>query len=158
MFPTFTLAMSYEFPRYRHWEKTSWDQINLYLQCTLFFYCYPKMKPLLILVFLLILLFCCSITVVPIFSPLLSPAQHKPHLPHSSPLPIAFCRVPLYMSLDLTLLFFPPLSSFLFPSGYCQFALYFHVSGSILLACLFCWLGCTYRWDHMVFFFHQLAF
>ena len=72
MFPTFTLAMSYEFPRYRHWEKTSWDQINLYLQCTLFFYCYPKMKPLLILVFLLILLFCCSITVVPIFSPLLS--------------------------------------------------------------------------------------
>ena len=31
---------------------------------------------------------------------------------------------------------FPPLPSFLFPSGYCQFVLYFHVSGYILLACL----------------------
>ena len=39
-----------------------------------------------------------------------------------------------------------------------QFVLYFHISGSILLACLFCCLGSTYRWDHMVFVFHQLAY
>ena len=39
-----------------------------------------------------------------------------------------------------------------------QFVLYFHVSGSILLACLFCWLGSPYRWDHMVFVFHRLAY
>ena len=37
-------------------------------------------------------------------------------------------------------------------SGYYRFVLYFNVSGCILLACLFCWLGSTYRWDHMVLF------
>ena len=44
------------------------------------------------------------------------------------------------------------------PSGHCQFVLYFHVSVSVFLACLFCWLGSTYRWDHMLFVFHWLAY
>ena len=35
--------------------------------------------------------------------------------------------------------FFPPFPPF--PSGYCQFVFYFRISGYILLACLFCWLG-----------------
>ena len=54
--------------------------------------------------------------------------------------------------------FFPLLSPSNLPSGHCQFVLYFHVSGSILLTCLFCWLGSTYRWDHIVFVFYHLAY
>ena len=45
-----------------------------------------------------------------------------------------------------------------FPYGYCQLVLNLNVSGYILLAYLFCWLGSTYRWDHMVFVFHHLAY
>ena len=37
-----------------------------------------------------------------------------------------------------------PLPSHLL-SGYCQFVLNLNFSGSILFACLFCWLGSTYR-------------
>ena len=44
----------------------------------------------------------------------------------------------------------PPLSS-------CQFLPYIHVSGSILL-CLLSSLGSTYRWDHVVFVVHCLAY
>ena len=51
--------------------------------------------------------------------------------------------------------FFPPLSPSPLPSGYCHFVLYFNVSGCILLAC---WLGSTYRWDHMVSVFHCLSY
>ena len=50
--------------------------------------------------------------------------------------------------------FFPPLSPSSLPSGYCQFVLYFNVSGYIWLTCLFWWLGSTYRWDLMVFVYH----
>ena len=39
-----------------------------------------------------------------------------------------------------------------------QFVLKFNVSGYILLAYWFCWLGPTYRWDHMVFVFYCLAY
>ena len=28
----------------------------------------------------------------------------------------------------------------------------------LYFACLFCWLGSTYRWDHMVFVFHRLTY
>ena len=44
------------------------------------------------------------------------------------------------------------------PFGYCQFVLYFNVSGYILLACLFHWLGSPYRWHHMVFVFYLLVY
>ena len=65
----------------------------------------------------------------------------------------SFIHVPWQPSL-----FFPPLSPSLLPSGYCQFVLYFNVSHYILLPYFFCWLGSTYRWDHMIFFFHCLAY
>ena len=52
----------------------------------------------------------------------------------------------------------------LLPSGHCQFVLYFHVSGSVLLICLFCLLGSTERWDHsrylktfIFLFYHSCA-
>ena len=107
-------------------------------------------------------LFYCSITVVSIFPSLLSPALPTLHLPHSILLPSCLYSWVLYTcSLTWPFPFFPPLSSSPLPSGPCQFDLYSHVSGSILLTCLFCWLGSTYRWDHMVFevfVFHHLAY
>ena len=54
--------------------------------------------------------------------------------------------------------FFPLLSPSTLPSGHCHFVIYYHGSASILLPCLFCWLGTTYRWGHMVFFLHHLAY
>ena len=44
---------------------------------------------------------------------------------------------PLCLCLDLTFPFFPLLSPCPHPTGHCQFVLYFHVSGSILLPGLF---------------------
>ena len=74
-------------------------------------------------------------------------------LPHFGFVYGSFIHVPW-----LPLPFFPLLSLSPLPSGYWKFVLYFNVSGSILLVCLFCWLGFTYRWDHMVFVFHHLAY
>ena len=54
--------------------------------------------------------------------------------------------------------FFPPLSPPSVSSDYCQFVLYFKVSGYILLASLFCLLGSTYRWHYMAFLCHLLAY
>ena len=84
------------------------------------------------------------------------PTHPHPHPRSYSPLTLSMC--PLYMFLDDTSPISPPLSLSLLPSGYHQFVLYFSVSGYILLASLFCWLGSTYRWDHMVFVFHHLAY
>ena len=77
------------------------------------------------------------------YSPLLYPATP----PTLNPPP------PLYLSMGSLYMFFDGpflLSHSPLPSGYCQFVLYFHVSGSILLTCLFCCLASTYRWDHTV--------
>ena len=75
---------------------------------------------------------------------------HAP-LPHSSPpstlkpTPFGFIHVSFIYVPWKPFPYFPLLPCSLLPSGYCQFLLYFSVSGSILLACLFCWLGSTYR-------------
>ena len=88
------------------------------------------------------------------FFPYPSPPTTQPHLPPLI-LPLfgfvheSFIHVPWW-----PFPFFPLLSPFPFPSGYCPFVLYFNVSGCILLACLFCWLGSTYRWDNRAFVFH----
>ena len=92
------------------------------------------------------------------FPPITLPCStHHPHLPHSVlPLPHCLCPWILYRcSLTWPLPFFPVIP---LPSGYCQFVLYFHVSVYILRACLFCCLGSTYRWDHMVFVFHHMVY
>ena len=106
--------------------------------------------------FFLILFYHCSSILVFIFLPPLSPTP--PH-PTSHPQLYTFCLCHGYVIHVswCSFLIFPPLSLSRFPSTYCQLVLYFNVSGSILLACLFCWLGFTYRWDHMVFVFHCLA-
>ena len=53
---------------------------------------------------------------------------------------------------------FPQLSPSPLLSGHCQFVLYLQVSDSILPICLFCWLGSTCMWDHMVFVFYHLVY
>ena len=101
--------------------------------------------------FLLLLNYSC-----PLFSQCLSSALVTPLPTFKLCCP---CPQVLYTcSLAWSLSFFPPLSPFLLLCGHCQFVLYFHVSSSILLICLFCWLGSTYWWDHMVFVFHLLAY
>ena len=80
----------------------------------------------------------CSITVVLIIPPLLSstlptPTSYIQSTPH-----LSLSLGPLYMFFDDPSPFFPPLSPSLLSSGHCQFLLNFSVSGSILLACLFC--------------------
>ena len=69
-----------------------------------------------------------------------------------------FCPCVLYTCPSMTLPLLSPVIPLPYPSGYCQFVLYFNVSGNILLTCLFCWLGSTYRWDHTVFVYHCLAY
>ena len=94
--------------------------------------------------------YCFSSTAVSIFLPPLPPniATLTSH-PWSYPaLVLSMC--PSYMFLK-TLPPFPCIIPSHLPSGYCQFVLNFNVSGYILLACLFCWLGSTYRWD-LVFY------
>ena len=63
-----------------------------------------------------------------------------PHLPPSNLPPLALSTCSLYMLLDGPSPIFShyPLSPV--PSSYCQFDLYFNVSGCILLACLFCYV------------------
>ena len=99
---------------------------------------------------------CSSSTVVSTFLPPLSPAP--------PPLPLTLNPTHLwlwpwvlhscsFMTLSLLSLFIPLPS----PLGSLS-VLYFIASYYILLAYLFCWLGSTYRWDHMVFVPHRLAY
>ena len=94
----------------------------------------------------------------PNFPLLLSPTLGPP-TPHSQSPPFYPCPWVIYTcSLMRPFPFFPPLSLTLLPSGPCQSVPRFHASAFLLLVCLFCWLGSTYRWDHMVFVFHHLAY
>ena len=88
----------------------------------------------------------------------LSPALNTPSPTFNPPSPsLCLSMGPLYMLFEDTSPFFL-LSPSPLPSGCCQFVLYFHVSGSVLLICLFGWLGSSYRWDHVVLVFHCLAY
>ena len=99
----------------------------------------------------------------------------SPFFPHYSPLPyphlsshiqssptIVFAHGSfICMFLDLTLPLLStinPLPSPPHPSGYFQSAPRFHASGSILFISLICSLDSSYRWDHMVFVSHHLAY
>ena len=44
------------------------------------------------------------------------------------------------------------------PSPLITVSLFFVQCVWLYFACFFCWLGSTYRWDHMVFVFHYLAY
>ena len=74
--------------------------------------------------------------VTSIFPPPWSPA---PCIPTSYPqtYPIWLCPCVFYTCSLVDLPLFCPIITLPHPSGYCQFVLYFNLSGYILLACLF---------------------
>ena len=84
--------------------------------------------------------------IFPCCSPLLYPLPQQ-----SIPSPLSMSMGPLDILLDLSLPLLSAVTPVPFPSGHWQLVFYFHVSDSILLFCLFCWLGFSYRWDYMVF-------
>ena len=69
----------------------------------------------------------------------------------SSPSP-CLCPWVVYKFLDLIIPLLSPVILFP-PPLWLLSILYVHVFVSVLLTCLFCWLGSTYRWDHMIFVF-----
>ena len=81
------------------------------------------------------------------------PMHPRPPIPTLNTTALWLCLWSFIYTLWQLFLFFPPSPSSL-PSGHSRFVLYFSVSSSFLLICLFCWLGSTYRWDHVVFVFH----
>ena len=101
----------------------------------------PEIDPLVVSLLLLLLLLCyfCSVTIVPIFlscSPLPHVSLPAPRHSHSqSPLccPCLWVLYAGYLTRPLPL----PFWSLSLPC--------FHISGSILLICLFCSLGSSYR-------------
>ena len=116
-------------------------------------------------IYLFLLLFSC-----PHFPLTTLPCPIHPHLPHSIlPPPLALSMDPLYMFLDdrsPSFLCYPsPTSPLVTVSLFlCLYVFIFYVSSLflclwyILLTCLFSWLGSTYRWNHMAFVFHCLAY
>ena len=88
---------------------------------------------------------------------------HQSYPPQPSPFPtldsthLWICPCVLHTRSWKPFLLLLPIIPFHLLCGYCQFVLNFTVTGYILLACLFCWLGSTYRWDYMVFVFQRLA-
>ena len=125
-----------------------------------YFPCYPLPPPFWLLsvlyFFFLIIFYCCSNTVVSISPPPLP--LYSPPSPTLNTTLLWLCPWVPYTCSLMTLSFLSPIISLSLHLGYCQFVLYFNISGYILLAFLFCWLGSTHRWDHMVFVFHHLAY
>ena len=93
----------------------------LLLDQKLFFYCFLHF-------------FYCSSTDISVFS-LPLPLSHPSSPPTFDATPPWLCPCVFYTCSLMTLSLFPTLSV---PSGYCQFVLYFHVSGCVLLAGSFC--------------------
>ena len=86
------------------------------------------------------------------------PHPIHPHLPPSILPHLGFVHGSYIHDPSWLFPFISPLLPTLLPCGYCQVNLYFNASGYTLLASLFCWLGFPYKWDHMVFVFHCLAY
>ena len=101
----------------------------------------------------------CSITVVPISSPLLSPALPIRHLPYSFLAPLSRCLCPwvLYTCSLMTLLLLSPVIS-LPPSLWLLSVCSLFPCLGLYFVCLFCWLGSNYKWDPVVFVPHHLAY
>ena len=97
-----------------------------------------------------IIFYCCSSSLH--FPTTTYPLPTHLYLPPSILMPIGFVRGPSIHVPWWSFPFFHTFSPSAYPSAYCQCVLYLNFSSYILLVCLFCWLGSTYWWDHMVFF------
>ncbi|KAF6084315.1 hypothetical protein HJG60_008591 [Phyllostomus discolor] len=85
------------------------------------------------LLFLFLLLLKCNCLHFPATT---FPCPTQPHLPPSILLPVWLCPWDLHTCSLKILPLLSPVTRFLLPSSYCQFVLYFNVSGYIF-ACLF---------------------
>ena len=91
----------------------------------------------------------------PNFPSLPSSVLPHPLLPQFIPTLLSMSTGHSHMFFDYSL----PLFSTAPPSsGSCQSVLCFQVSGSVLFISLFCSLDSSYKWYHMVFVFHSLAY
>ena len=154
--PSFTVGRNINW--YSHYETVCWflEKLKIELPCD------PAIPLLGVLIWRkwnsnLFLFFYCSSSCLH-FHPTTCSLPHPSPPPTLEPtpfgfVPMSFIHVPWWSFPYYPLLSFSPLLS-----GYCQFVPFFNVSGRILLACLLCWLGSTYRWDRMVFVFHHLAY
>ena len=91
------------------------------------------------------------------FSPTTPPTQSVPP-PTLDPTLLCLYPCVLYTCSLTALTPSPPIIPSYLTSDHCQSVLNFNVSGYILLACLFCCLSSSYRWDCMVFVFHHMAY
>ena len=135
-----------------HFPNDWWFWVSLHVLIRHSYIFFGKM-PIQIFFFFRVFIFfyCCSP-----FSPHHSPAPCPPPPPTLNPTPLLALSVgPLYVYLDDPSPSFPYNPSPPFPPS-----VFFFISTSsyILLACLFCWLGSTYRWDHTIFVFNHLAY
>ena len=99
--------------------------------------------------------YCFSSTVVSIFTP-----PHTPASPilasHPQTYPCWLCPCVLY---TCSLMALPLLSPIILSRP--SYVSLFFISMFLVVFCLLfccCWIGSTYRWDHMVFLFHLLAY
>ena len=99
--------------------------------------------------------YCCSVTIVPISLPI-TPSFPYPSPPptfnHSPPL--SLFMGPLYMFLDDPSPYFPCSP----PSPLVTVILFLISMSLVLFWSLVCFVDSTYRWDHVVFVFHHLAY
>ena len=104
--------------------------------------------------------FCLFYYSCPNFPPLPFSVQ-SPHPAHSCSLSPHSCQCPWS---SIHVLWLIPSPSFHnspqppFSSSGCRYGPCFHVSDSVLLVSLFCSLDSSYKWDHMIFVFHGLAY
>ena len=113
-------------------------------------------SPLFLTSLFLLIFSCCSSKAVSISSHHSSSTQSSPA--HTQePKPLWYCPCVLYTYSWKPSQLPPPPIYPLPPPFWLLLVLNFTISGYILFDCLFCWLGSTYRWDHMVFVFHHLV-
>ena len=110
------------------------------------FHCLPRIH--ILLLFLIVV----QVQLSP-FPPDQSPLPHPP--PTLNPTPLWLCPWVLHTIPWQPFPFFP-----LYPSPLPSVSLFFISVTQVifLLVCLFCSLSSTYRWDHMVFVPHRLAY
>ena len=126
------------------WEKNKWLKELKFITIPKAFWHFVKISNNLQVISFF---YCCSIILVPLFPPLLSPALPTPHPPTFNPsLQVVFVHGSFIHVPWWPLPYYPVL--FLSPSSLVTISLFF-ISVSVVVVCLFvlfCWLGSAIKW------------